>query len=181
MTADILSSPFRRLSEAVIAGGMAIVLGMASMASVAVAMEYKIGDLKIDSPWTRATPKGAQVGGGYLTITNTGATADRLIGGTLSDAGRVEIHEMKMEGTVMKMHPDPGGGLEIGPGKVVTLRPGGYHLMFMELKAPLKQGEIVKGSLTFEKAGNVPVEFSVQGLAAMTPDGGEHRMDMKRE
>ena len=136
--------------------------------------DVQVGALKISQPWSRATPNGAQVGAGYLTITNTGSQSDRLVGGSLVNGSRVEIHRTATEGGVMKMNPAPGGGLEIKPGQTVTLKPGGYHLMFMDLKAPLREGETVEGTLTFEKAGTVRVPFQVRGIAAAKPEGGMH-------
>lgn len=126
---------------------------------------FTAGLLVIENPWTRATPVGAKLGGGYLTITNNGSEPDRLIGGSIPRAGRVEIHEMKMEADVMRMRALPNG-LEVAPGSSVQLKPGGYHVMFMELKEPFKQGETVKGELRFEKAGVVPVEFKVETIGA---------------
>jgi copper(I)-binding protein len=125
--------------------------------------DFTVGSLKIDHPWTRATPKGAAVAGGYLKITNNGSTPDKLIGGSFANAGRFEIHEMKMENGVMLMRAIPGG-LEIKPGQTVELKPGGYHVMFMDLKVPVEQGKRVKGTLVFEKAGNVDVEYAVEAI-----------------
>ena len=143
---------------------VAIVFALA--ASHAVAEDYKAGPLVIGQPWTRVTPKGAAVAGGYLKITNTGATADRLIGGSTAVSKRFEIHEMKMDGGVMKMR-ELKDGVEIPPGGTVELKPGSYHIMMMHLSRPLTKGEKVKGSLTFEKAGKVDVEFAVEGLGAI--------------
>jgi uncharacterized protein YcnI/copper(I)-binding protein len=144
-----------------------------SHAPAAVA-EYTAGPLKITAPWTRATPKGAQVGGGYLKITNTGKEADRLVGGTLPIAGRFEVHEMSNEGGMMKMRHLPQG-LEIKPGATVELKPGGYHLMFMQLKEPLFAGKSVKGTLVFEKSGTVEIEYSVAPIGAREmPASGGH-------
>jgi hypothetical protein len=137
-------------------------------AATALAQTYTAGSLKIEQPWVRATPGGAKVGGGYLTITNTGTTPDRLIGGSLAQAKRVEVHEMKMEGGMMKMR-EVKGGLEIKPGQKVELKPGGYHVMFMDLSAPFKQGDKLKGQLRFEKAGTVDVEFKVESIGASGP------------
>ena len=131
----------------------------------AAAQEFKIGSIVVERPWTRATPGGAKVAGGYLTIRNTGKEPDRLIGGTLAQAGRFEIHESRLEGDVARMRHLPNG-LEIKPGQSVTLAPGGHHVMFMGLKAPLKQGERIKGQLTFENAGTVEVEYAVEGIGA---------------
>ncbi len=147
-----------------------------SLAGAAFAHDYKAGALKIDHPWTRATPKGASVAGGYLSIENTGSEADTLVGGSLAGAGRVEIHRMSMEGSVMKMAP-VAGGLVIEPRETITLKPGGYHLMFLDLKDQLAKGDRIKGSLDFEKAGRVEVEFAVEAIGAKAtgtkaPGGG---------
>jgi copper(I)-binding protein len=143
---------------------VAFIASMA-MAGAVHAHEFKVGSLVVDHPWTRATPGGAKVAGGYMIITNNGTQADRLIGGTLPQAGRFELHEMRMEGDVMKMRPLPKG-LEIKPGQTVKLEPGGHHVMFTGLKAPLKQGEKIKGRLTFEKAGTVEVEYIVEAMGS---------------
>ncbi|KAB2919800.1 MAG: copper chaperone PCu(A)C [Hyphomicrobiaceae bacterium] len=135
------------------------------------AKSYKIGSLVIEAPWARATPGGAKVAGGYLKITNTGQTADRLVGGSLAVAATVEVHEMAMSDNVMKMRR-LHQGLEIKPGQTVELKPGGYHLMFMELREGLKQGQTVKGTLVFEKAGTVEVEYRVAPIGAQS--GGGH-------
>ena len=133
----------------------------------------KAGPLNLEQPWSRATPGGAKVGGGYLSITNTGAAPDRLVGGSFPLASKVEVHEMRMEGDVMRMKPVEGG-LEIKPGATVELKPGGYHLMFMDLKEPLKEGQKVKGTLVFEKAGSVEVEYAVRGMGGAAPAEHKH-------
>jgi copper(I)-binding protein len=109
-------------------------------------------------------------------VTNAGAEPDTLTGGTFDQAGSVEIHSMSMEGGVMKMAPVEGG-LVVKPGETVTLKPGGYHLMFQGLKDPLKKGQTVKGTLTFAKAGTVPVAYTVESLAAKAPGGGGAEAD----
>jgi len=144
---------------------------LAAMASAVTAHDYKLGSLEIGHPWSRATPKGATVAGGYLKITNTGSTPDKLIGGTAEFAGKFEIHEMRMANNVMQMRP-VAGGIEIKPNQTVELKPGSYHLMFMGLKEPLEQGKRVKGTLVFEKAGTVDVEYTVEAMGASS---GEHR------
>jgi hypothetical protein len=137
---------------------------------VASEKTYTVGQLVIEAPWTRATPGGAQVAGGYVKITNKGPEADRLIGGSLPVASAVEVHEMAMTDGVMRMrHLEKG--LEIKPGQTVELKPGGYHLMFTGLREGLKEGPPVKGTLVFEKAGTVEVEFRVAPIGARS-DGG---------
>lgn len=141
---------------------------LALSCGTALAQDYTAGPLKIEQPWTRATPAGAKVAGGYVAVTNTGSAADRLLGGSSEIAGKVEIHEMSMNNGVMTMRGLPEG-VELKPGAKVEMKPGGYHIMFMDLKRQLKEGEKVKGTLTFEKAGAVPVEFSVQSVGARAP------------
>lgn len=138
-------------------------------ATFATAHEFKVGNLHIGHPWSRATPKGATLAAGYLKITNNGSEPDRLIGGSADFAGRFEIHEMAMEGSVMKMRSLPNG-IEIKPGQTVELKPGGFHLMFPALKQPLEQGQKVKGTLRFEKAGSVDVEYAVEAMGG-SPKG----------
>lgn len=132
----------------------------------------KAGDLAIEKPWLRATPGGAQVAGGYVRVVNRGSTPDRLVGASMAQAERGEVHEMTTEAGVMKMRQIDG--LAIAPGGSIELKPGGYHLMFLGLKSPLKQGQPVKGTLVFEKAGTVDVTFEVGGLGARTPGAGGH-------
>ena len=150
--------------------------------SLALADEIKAGDLVITQAWSRATPKGAKTGGAYLTIENKGSMPDRLVGGSADAAGEVEIHEMTMANGVMKMRP-LDKGLEIGPGKTVKLSPGGFHVMLMGLKSPLKQGDKLPVTLEFEKAGKVTVSFDVEGVGAQGPAGASgmgDKMDMKK-
>jgi copper(I)-binding protein len=142
----------------------------------AFAQQFKAGDLVIEQPWTRATPKGADVAAGYLTIRNGGATADKLVGGSADFAQSVEVHEMSNANGVMKMRQVDG--LEIPAKGSVALKPNGYHLMFQGLKHPLVAGQSVKVTLTFEHAGSAPVEFKVGGMGAMKP-AGDSRGGMK--
>lgn len=144
-------------------------LALIALAGPALAASHKAGDLTIESPWARATPKGASVGAGYLAIRNDGATADKLTAIT-TDFATVQVHEMSMANGVMKMR-EVAGGLEIPAHKSVKLAPGGYHLMFMGLKHPLVKGETVKATLTFEHAGSVAVDFPVMGIGAAGPGG----------
>jgi hypothetical protein len=158
----------------------ALVLG--SLAAPVRAEDVKAGDLLITQAWSRATPGGAKIAGGYLTIENKGAAPDRLIGGSGDVAGKVEVHEMALSNGVMTMrHLDKG--LTIEPGKTVKLAPGGYHLMLMDLKSPLKQGDKVPVTLEFEKAGKVKLSLDVQGVGAQGPAGADSsggHMQMKK-
>jgi copper(I)-binding protein len=136
------------------------------------AADYKVGSIEIDAPWSRATPKGAKVASGYLRITNTGATPDRLTGGTFAAAGSVEIHTMSIERGVMRMR-ELKDGLEIKPGAAVELSPSSDHLMFTDMKRLLSKGEHVKGTLVFEKAGTAEIEYVVEAIgAARRPASG---------
>jgi periplasmic copper chaperone A len=125
--------------------------------------EVKAGDLVIAAPTIKATPPNAPVSGGYLAIRNDGKESDRLVSGSADFAGKVEIHEMVMDGDVMKMRPVEGG-LEIPAGGMVELKPGGLHVMFMGLKEQMKPGEKRKATLVFEKAGAVEIEFDVMEI-----------------
>ena len=105
------------------------------------------------------------MGGGYFTITNTGNAADRLVGGTSDVSNRFEIHEMSMEKGVMKMR-EMTSGIEIKPGQTVRFEPSGYHIMFVGLKQPLKEGDHIKATLQFAKAGHASVDFVVESMGA---------------
>lgn len=126
--------------------------------------------LKVEKAWTRVTPPGAKVAGGFVTVTNTGDSEDLLIGGAFDLAGRVEVHEMAVTDGVMRMK-QLEGGLKIAPGATVELKPGSYHLMFLDLKASPELGKPVNGVLKFEKAGDVAVSFAVAPLGSKTMDG----------
>ena len=163
-----------KISHVIAIAALAVGLGITGQAIAQTAS----GSVKIEQAWSRATPGGAKVAGGYMTITNTGSAPDKLVGGTSPIAGRIEIHEMSMKDNVMTMRPI-AGGLLIEPGKSVKLAPGGYHVMFMDLKSPLKQGGKFTATLEFERAGKVEVPFDVQGVGAQEPampGMGGHRM-----
>lgn len=133
--------------------------------------QQRVVDVIVSTPWSRATPASAQVAGGYVEIRNAGYSPDRLVGATVEVAGRVEIHEMSVVDGVMRMRPLPNG-LIIPGGRTVTLAPGGYHFMFMELRRPLAQGERIKGTLIFERSGSIDVQFDVGGLGSAGPPHG---------
>lgn len=153
----------------------------ALLAAPALCEEVKAGDLVITQAWSRATPGGAKIAGGYLTIENRGSSPDRLIGGSGDIAGKIEVHEMAVNNGVMTMR-SLDRGLTIEPGKTVKLAPGGYHLMMFDLKSSLKQGERIPVTLEFEKAGKARVVLDVQGVGAQAPAAADHssgEMDMK--
>jgi copper(I)-binding protein len=163
---------------------LAGVLGLAALAiplaaPPSVAQDYNAGAIKIETPWLRATPSGAQVAGGYMKLHNTGSEPDRLVGGTSPVAGAFEVHEMHMEGNMMMMRELPDG-LVLPPGQTVELKPGSYHIMLTDLKRPLKAGDKIKGTLQFEQAGKVEVEYTVRGMGSQGPgDSGDHGSGMK--
>jgi len=150
-------------------------LSAAMFAAPVHADDVKAGDLVISQAWSRATPGGAKVAGGYLTIENKGTVADRLVSVSADIAGKAEVHEMAVDNGVMKMR-QLDKGLLIEPGKTVKFAPGGYHLMLQELKGPFKQGDKVPVTLQFEKAGKVAVSLEVQAVGAQAPGGGGHMM-----
>jgi periplasmic copper chaperone A len=170
-----MSHPISRILPALAVFGL---LGLLTLP--AQADDVMAGALKVSAAWARATPKGASVGGGYLTVTNTGTAPDTFIGGTTAIASRFEVHEMKMDNGIMKMRP-VSGGIEIKPGQSITLGPGGFHVMLVGLKQQLKEGEHFKATLEFAKAGKVDVDFTVEGLGAMHGGGkpGMGGMQMK--
>jgi periplasmic copper chaperone A len=150
---------FRRLALAAL---------FAVLAIPALALDYKLGTIEIGQPWTRATPPTAESGGGYLVLKNTGTTPDRLIGVKSPAADKVEIHEMKMDGNIMRMR-EVAKGIEIPPGATVELKPGGFHVMFMGLRAPFAKDAKVPLTLVFEKAGSIDVDLMVQAMGAQAP------------
>ena len=147
---------------------LALLLAAALAAPIALAADYKAGAIVISNPWARATPSGATAGAGYFTVTNTGTTPDRLVAATAEAASNADIHEMSMANGVMQMRPLKGG-LELKPGETVQLKPGGEHVMMTGLKQPFKKGDHIKGTLTFEKAGKVDIEYDVQAVGAQAP------------
>jgi copper(I)-binding protein len=147
---------------------LAIAALLGVLAIPAFALDYKQGAIEIRQPWTRATPPTAESGGGFLVLTNTGTTTDRLIAVKSPAADMAEIHEMKMDGSVMRMR-ELEKGIEIPPGATVELKPGGFHIMFMGLKAPFAKDAKVPLTLVFEKAGSIDVELNVQAMGAQAP------------
>ncbi|MCA0399976.1 MAG: DUF1775 domain-containing protein [Proteobacteria bacterium] len=160
------------LAQAPASGGHGHAHGHGQVPNQESGAEYRVGNLLIKTPWTRATPGGAKVGAGFMSITNTGSEADRLIGGSAEIAGTFELHEMKTEGTVMRMRALEKG-LEIKPGETIELKPGGYHVMFLDLKKPFAEGRPVKGQLIFEKAGKIEIEYRVAPRGA-APGSSHH-------
>ena len=134
------------------------------VSGAAIADDYQVKSLRISNPFARATPPGAKVAGAFMTIRNQGTEADRLVSASSPIAGLVEIHEMAMEGGMMKMRALKG--IDLKPGATVELQPGGYHVMLEDLKQPLKQGEQIPVTLTFEKAGVLEIKVNVEAMGA---------------
>lgn len=153
---------------------VAVAAALSLVSLSALAHDYKVGELTLNHPWTRATPPKAKAGGGFVEIVNNGKDADRLVAASSDVAAKVEIHEMAVTDGVMKMRKMEDG-VEIPAGETVALQPGGFHIMFMGLNQPFEEGTRIPVVLTFEKAGDVAVELAVSKMGAKTPDGGaEH-------
>jgi copper(I)-binding protein len=144
-----------------------------SMVATAQAQNAKVGSVQIENAYTRATVPGQQVAGGFMKIENKGA-ADQLISASSPVSGEVQLHEMAMDGNVMKMRQVKD--IAVPAGGAIELKPGGLHLMFMNIKAPLAAGETVPVKLKFAKAGEVEVKMPVN---AMGNAGGGHGGAMK--
>ncbi len=143
------------------------------MAKPTTSAPIRVGDLTVGGAFTREPPKGARVAGGYMTITNGGGVPDRLIGGSAPFAKRFEVHEMAMDGGMMKMRELPNG-IEIKPGEAVEFKPGGFHVMFLDLTAAPVTGKPVKAKLRFERAGEVEIEFAVVPASSGGAPKGQH-------
>ena len=124
-----------------------------------------------ERPWTRATPPGAKVGGGFMQLRSSGA-ADRVVGASSPVAGRVEMHVTVREGDVMKMREVTA--FEVPAGGTFELKPGGAHLMLVDLKRPLKKGEKVPLTLKLEKGGELNMELTVEEMGARQPAHQRH-------
>jgi copper(I)-binding protein len=148
-----------------------LTLGLIGFGAVAAsAHEYKAGDIEIVHPWARATLKGSDVADGFMKIINHGSTPDRLLSVSVEFAKAGQIHDMKMDGDVMKMQ-ELTGGLEIPAGATVELKPKSLHVMFMGVNQELVPDLMMDGELIFEKAGKVKIEFMIE------PAGTAHSMD----
>lgn len=144
---------------------IAIVLaGLALGLALGVGAASADNGIRIDGAWARATPAAAKTGAVYLTITNTGGAPDTVESASTPAADKAELHEMKMENGVMEMRPVPS--LTIAPGKSLVLKPGGYHLMLIGLKAPLKEGQTLPVTVVFTHAGPQQVTVSVAKIGA---------------
>ena len=143
------------------------VLALALIAPTAIAHDYSHGPLKVDHPWSRPTPPGTPMGVGYLNISNSGSSDITLVGAATPRAGRVSIHETSMHDGVMRMAPVKGG-LVIPGGSTVELKPHSFHLMLEKLKSPLREGESIPLTLSFDGAEDMQVELNVAPLDGQT-------------
>lgn len=166
---------YRMKSRIVETGRVAALMLALAVPGISAAHDFKAGSLELKHPWSAKAPPVAPVLGGYLTIVNTGAESDRLLGGSTPVAERLEIHESSIVDGVARMRPAKDG-IEIAPGATVSLQPGGAHLMLVNPKERPAEGEKFKATLQFEKAGSVGVEFVVQGKgkATATPSAEDH-------
>ena len=151
-----------------------LVLGFV-LCAPAAAKDYMQGDLHIMAPWSRPLPAVSVNGAAYMTLMNTGSTADRLVSVSTPAAKKAELHNHFMEGGLMKMRPVEA--VEVPPGGSATLQPGGLHVMLMGLTQPLVEGRSFPLTLNFEHAGSVEVQVTVG-----VPEGAEQsnmKHDMK--
>jgi hypothetical protein len=158
-------------NRTIISSGLAAAVALTFVqlaATAAQATDYNVGPIQITALWARATPKGASSGAAYMTITNTGKTPDKVSCVSSDASAACQIHTMTMDNGVMQMRPVEGG-LEIKPGETVTLKPGGIHVMLVNLKHPLEQGSTVKTTLKFDTAGSVDVDYPIAAIGAAAP------------
>ncbi len=144
------------------------------LAPLLAAASPAFSQIQVENAWARATPPGAKIAAGYLTIRNASATADKLVGASSPAAGRVETHVTIEEGGISKMRPVKG--YDIPANGAFELKPSGAHLMLVNLKAPLKEGERVPLLLKFARAGEVRAELEVRALGSTggMPGMGRH-------
>ena len=131
-----------------------------------------LSQVEVDKPWARATAPGAKVAAGYMILRNKAASADRLVSVASPAAARVETHVTLKDGEVMRMREVKG--YDVPAGGSFELKPGGAHLMFVDIRQPFKEGDRSPATLKFEKAGEVPVEFRVDRLGGPKPHGHGH-------
>lgn len=137
------------------------------IATLALAALPAWGQMTVEQPWSRATPPGSKIGVGFMQLKNAGAAPERVVGVSSPVAGRVEMHVTMREGDVMKMRQVES--FEIPAGGTFELKPGGAHLMLMDLSRPLKQGERVPLTLKLESGAEVKAELGVAGMGARHP------------
>jgi len=149
-----------------------------SLLAPAAAHEFANKGVTVAHPWARATPGGARVGGAFFEMKAAAGKGDRLIGASSPVAGSAEIHSHIMEGGIARMRRVDA--IPLAGGKSVVLGPSGYHVMLMDLKQPLKEGDLLKLTLVFEKAGEIEVDATVEPIGAMGPHGFDHQPGAKK-
>jgi len=147
---------------------IAMALAASLLAAHAAAEEYRLQSLRIEHPFARATPPGAKAGGAYLSIENSGSTVATLVGAASPVAGAVELHQMAVDGGVMTMRAVRA--LDVPPGGKLELKPGGYHIMLLDLKQPLQAGDKIPLKLTFRDVGTIEVSVDVEAMGATGPN-----------
>jgi len=163
------------LFRSVLISSLAIGIAALAFSGSAYAHDYKGGTLQIEHPWARATAPGQGAGAGYLVIKNMGKVDDKLVSISTSAAEKAELHKTTEENNMSKM--SAVDDLAVPAGKTVRLTSGGYHIMFMRIKAPFKQGTKIPATLTFAKAGQIRIDFTVEPLTYKS-DQAEHMQDM---
>jgi len=166
-----------RAGSTSLAGSLLLVLLFVPVAPAA--HEYGKGGITVAHPWARATPGGVKVGGAYLEIKAAAGKGDRLVAARSPVAGSAEIHSHTVDGGVVRMVRVDG--VAVGGGKSLVLAPGAYHIMLVDLKQPLKEGDLVKLTLVFEKAGEIEVDATVEPVGAMGPHGFDHQPGTKSD
>jgi len=126
--------------------------------------------ISVEDAWIRATPPGVKTAAGYLII--RADSADRLVSVTSPAAERVQTHITVLEGDVARMREVKG--YDIPAGGTFELKPGGAHLMFVNIKAPMKEGMTVPATLKFQHLGEIKMEFEVRPLSGAEHHTGEH-------
>ena len=143
-------------------------LSLLALGAPLLAHNFAVGKIAIGHPWTRETAATQTVGGGFLTLRNSGEAPDRLVSVTSPLAKEVQLHTMSMDGGVMKMR-QLKDGVPVPAGKLVELKPGGLHIMFIGLKKPFRKGAQIPATLKFERAGSLKVSFAVQPVGSTAP------------
>ena len=144
--------------------------GVLSLSAVSLgAHEYASRDVTVAHPWARATPGGSKAGSVYLEMKTKRGPGDRLVAARSAIAGSAEIHSHVLEQGITKMRRVDG--IAVPGGKSIILRPDGFHIMLIDLKEPLKEGDLAKVTLIFEKAGEIEVDATVEPVGATGPHG----------
>jgi copper(I)-binding protein len=156
-----------KLSDMIRSAGAILCAASLLLATPSAAENFSAGSLEIGSPWARATVRGARIAAVYMTIINKGVTADRLIGGSISIASRIEVNSAATESVGVGRVAD--GGLEIKPGEAVKLEPGFNQVMLIGLTQWLLPNQRVRATLNFEHAGKVDIDIDIEPFGRTTP------------